>query len=145
MSSVSSMSSMSSKSRMIVGVGIDAVSIERVRRAAGETPGGLRFRARVFTDGERRVCETRKDPAECFAARFAAKEAVMKALGAEGIAFSFREIEVVRAASGAPAIVLHGRVAARARDLGVDAIHVSLTHAEPLALASVIAETAGDA
>jgi holo-[acyl-carrier protein] synthase len=132
-------------SSMIVGVGIDAVSIERVRRAAGATPNGLRFRARVFTDSERRVCEARKDPAECFAARFAAKEAVMKALGAEGIAFSFRDIEVVRAASGAPAIVLHGRVAERARDLGVAVIHVSLTHAEPLALASVIVETSSDA
>ncbi len=126
---------------MVVGIGIDAVSIERVRRAAGDTGRGLRFRARVFTDNERRVCEARKDPAECFAARFAAKEAVMKALGAEGIAFSFREIEVVRAASGAPGIVLHGRVAARARELGVSAIHVSLTHAEPLALASVVAES----
>ena len=125
---------------MVIGVGIDAVSIERVRRATAESESGRRFRARVFTEQERRVCETRRDPAECFAARFAAKEAVMKALGAEGIAFAFRDIEVVRASSGAPHVVLHGRVAERARDLGVAAIHVSLTHAEPLALASVVAE-----
>jgi holo-[acyl-carrier protein] synthase len=126
---------------MIIGIGIDAVSIERVRRAADASERGLRFRTRVFTEAERRTCEARKDPAECFAARFAAKEAVMKALGAEGIAFSFREIEVVRAPSGAPEVVLHGRVAERARTLGVGAIHISLTHAEPLALASVVAES----
>lgn len=124
----------------VIGIGLDACDIARMRRAAGDTPLGLRFRARVFTDGERAVCEARRDPAECFAARFAAKEAVMKALGADGIAFAFRDIEVVRAASGRPSVRLHGRVAARARDLGVDTIHVSLTHAEPLAMASVVME-----
>jgi len=127
---------------MIVGIGIDAVSIERVRRAAGASERGMKFRARVFTDGERRTCESRTDPAECFAARFAAKEAVMKALGADGIAFAFRDIEVVRTKGGAPRVVLHGRVAERARSLGVTVIHMSLTHAEPLALASVVAEGA---
>lgn len=126
----------------VIGVGIDAVAIDRMRRATSLDGNGLRFRARVFTDGERRSCEQRKDPSECFAARFAAKEAVMKALGAEGIAFSFREIEVVRDASGAPRIVLHGRVADRARSLGVGSIHLSLTHAAPLALASVVVEAA---
>lgn len=127
----------------VIGIGVDAVEVERMRRAAGDTGLGLRFRARVFTDAERRTCEARKDPAECFAARFAAKEAVMKALGAEGIAFAFRDIEVVRASSGSPSIRLHGRVAARADELGVDAIHVSLTHVAPLALASVVVEGAG--
>jgi holo-[acyl-carrier protein] synthase len=124
----------------VIGIGIDAVAIDRMRRAAGATDRGLRFRARVFTEAERSVCESRRDPAECFAARFAAKEAVMKALGAEGIAFAFRDIEIVRAASGAPHIVLHGRVAERAQELGAGAIRVSLTHAEPLALASVVVE-----
>lgn len=124
----------------VIGIGIDAVDIDRLRKAAGQTQRGLRFRERVFTERERSTCEGRRDPAECFAARFAAKEAVMKALGAEGIAFAFRDIEVVRTGSGAPAIVLHGRVAARARALGVGTIHVSLTHAETLALASVVAE-----
>ena len=124
----------------VIGIGIDAVSIARMRRATDASWRGRRFVARVFTEGERRACEARSDPAECFAARFAAKEAVMKALGAEGIAFAFGDIEVVRAASGAPSIVLHGRVAARASQLGVTDIHVSLTHAEPLALASVIVE-----
>jgi holo-[acyl-carrier protein] synthase len=127
---------------VVIGVGIDAVRIDRVRRAAGQTDLGLRFRARVFTRREREVCEARRDPAECFAARFAAKEAVMKALGAEGIAFAFRDIEVVRTGSGAPQIVLHGRVAERARELGVGAIHLSLTHAEPMAMASVVAVAA---
>lgn len=124
----------------VIGIGIDACEIARMRRAAGDTRLGLRFRARVFTDRERAACEARRDPAECFAARFAAKEAVMKALGAEFIAFAFRDIEVVRAASGRPSILLHGRVADRARDLGVDVVHVSLTHAYPLAMASVVME-----
>ncbi|MFN2428168.1 MAG: holo-ACP synthase [Candidatus Binatia bacterium] len=124
----------------MIGIGIDSVSIERMRRAADASERGQRFRARVFTDGERRTCEARRDPAECFAARFAAKEAVMKALGAAGIAFAFRDIEVTRAVSGAPSILLHGRVADRARTLGAGRIHLSLTHAEPLALASVVVE-----
>lgn len=127
----------------VVGIGIDACEIARMRRAAGDTALGLRFRARVFTERERATCEGRRDPAECFAARFAAKEAVMKALGADGIAFAFRDIEVLRAASGRPSILLHGRVADRARDLGVDRIHVSLTHADPLAMASVVMEKTG--
>ncbi len=124
----------------VVGIGIDAVSVARMRRAIDPAFHGRRFRERVFTEHERRTCEARRDPAEGFAARFAAKEAVMKALGADGIAFAFREIEVVRAATGAPGIVLHGRVAERAESLGAGRILVSLTHAEPLALASVIVE-----
>jgi holo-[acyl-carrier protein] synthase len=126
----------------VVGVGIDAVSIERMRRVADSSERGLRFRARVFTEHERTTCEARRDPAECFAARFAAKEAVMKALGAEGISFAFRDIEVTRGESGAPSVVLHGRVAERAREVGAGRIHISLTHAEPLALASVVVEGA---
>src|SRR5690242_4830169 len=123
-----------------VGIGIDAVSIDRMDRAAGSGERGRRFRERVFTEHERSTCEARRNPAECFAARFAAKEAVMKALGADGIAFAFRDIEVKRANSGAPSIVLHGRVAEKARALGAGRIHVSLTHAAPLALASVVVE-----
>jgi holo-[acyl-carrier protein] synthase len=126
----------------VLGIGLDACDIGRMRRAAGDSATGRRFRARVFTDRERATCEARRDPAECFAARFAAKEAVMKALGADGIAFAFRDIEVLRAASGRPSVVLHGRVAERARNLGVDVIHLSLTHAAPLALASVVMEKA---
>ncbi len=125
----------------VIGIGIDAVSIERMRRAVAATPRGERFRDRVFTEAERRVCDARRDPAESYAARFAAKEAVMKALGAEGISMAWREIEVVRAESGAPSIAVHGRVAVRCAQLGVRTIHVSLTHAEPMALASVVMES----
>ncbi|MFN2377583.1 MAG: holo-ACP synthase [Candidatus Binatia bacterium] len=124
----------------MIGIGIDAVSIARMRRAVGAGERGRRFVARVFTDGERRTCEARRDPAEAFAARFAAKEAVMKALGADGIAFAFRDIEVVRGSGGAPSVLLHGRVAVRAAELGTGSIHLSLTHDEPLALASVVVE-----
>lgn len=125
----------------LIGIGIDAVSIERMRRATAATARGERFRDRVFTEAERRLCQARRDPAECYAARFAAKEAVMKALGAEGISMAWRDIEVVRAASGAPSIAVHGRIAARCAELGVRTIHVSLTHADPMALASVVLES----
>jgi len=125
----------------VIGVGIDAVSIERMRRATAATPRGERFRVRVFTEAERRVCDARRDPAESYAARFAAKEAVMKALGAEGISMAWRDIEVVRADSGAPSIAVHGRVATRCSELGVRVIHVSLTHVDPVALASVVLES----
>jgi holo-[acyl-carrier protein] synthase len=124
----------------VVGTGIDAVSIARMRRVADSSERGRRFRARVFTEHELATCEARRDPAECLAARFAAKEAVMKALGADGISFAFRSIEVRRGETGAPTVVLSGRVAERARDLGAGRIHVSLTHADPLALATVIVE-----
>jgi len=124
----------------VIGIGIDAVTIERIRSATAATPRGQRFRERVFTEDERSVCEQRRDPAESYAARFAAKEAVMKALGAEGISWAWRDIEVVRDASGAPSIAVHGRVAARCDERGVRTIHVSLTHADPLALASVVLE-----
>lgn len=125
----------------VIGVGIDAVNIERMRGATAATPRGERFCARVFTEDERRLCQQRRDPAESYAVRFAAKEAVMKALGAGGISMAWRDIEVVCDASGAPSMAVHGRVAARCGERGVRAIHVSLTHAEPLAVASVVLES----
>ena len=118
-----------------MAVGIDVIVISRVAKVLAKHPE--RFLRRVYTPEEVAFCRGRVPE---LAARFAAKEAVMKALGAEGIAFAFRDIEVMRTESGAPSIVLHGRVAERAKELGVGRIHVSLTHAEPLALASVMAE-----
>jgi len=125
----------------ILGHGVDAVAIERMRRITTVAGRGERFKARVFTPGERDCCERRRDPAECYAVRFAAKEAVIKALGADGVAHAWRDIEVVRSDGGAPQIRVHGRVAARCRERGVRAIHVSLTHAEPMAMASVVLES----
>lgn len=124
---------------MIVAVGVDTVAVERI--------GGLwqragdRFLARVFTAGEREHCLQASRPAESLAARFAAKEAVLKCLGtgwAAGIGFT--HVEVVRRPGGAVNVRLHGPAAVRARDLGIRAVHLSLTHAAGLATAFAVAE-----
>ena len=122
---------------MVVGVGTDLVDLDRFRQAAARTPGIL---TRYFTEGERAYAERRNDPIERYAARFAAKEAVMKALGVGLGACELAEIEVVRDEdSGAPDLVLHGKAAALAVDRGVTAWHLSLTHTETAAHAIAIA------
>jgi holo-[acyl-carrier protein] synthase len=123
----------------VVGVGVDLCEVDRMRRTLARTPG---FADRVYTEAEQDYCRRRRDPAERFAARFAAKEAVLKALGAGIGSCSLRDIEVVRAESGAPSLVLHGRAAALAADRGVTAWHLSLTHTATLAEAIAIATTA---
>jgi holo-[acyl-carrier protein] synthase len=126
---------------MIVAIGTDAIEVERVQRAVDHPRWGERFRQRVFTAGEIAYCTRRRRNAESFAARFAAKEAVMKALGtgyAKGV--WWRDIEVVRE-TGAPRLVLHGGAATRAAALGINRWHLSLTHTAGQALAYVIAET----
>lgn len=124
---------------MIVSVGVDVAEVERLQRAVDHPSWGERFRRRVFTAGEVDYCARRKRYAESFAARWAAKEAVMKALGTgfRGVAFS--EIEVVRG-KGAPTIRLHRRAAERAHSLGITHWHLSLTHSAGQALAFVVAE-----
>ena len=129
---------------MVVGVGVDVCDIARIRRAL-ERPTGERFKARIFTPAEQAYCEQRRRGRfASYAARFAAKEAAMKALGtgwADGI--SWRDVEVVRPSSGPPALVLHGRAAAIARQLGIRRWLVALSHGEASAVASVIAEDRG--
>ncbi|HKH25493.1 MAG TPA: holo-ACP synthase [Acidimicrobiales bacterium] len=120
----------------ILGVGVDLCEVERMRRVVARTPG---FVERVFTPGERDYCRARRDPAERFAARFAAKEAVLKAMGVGVGACALREIEVVRAESGQPALVLHGGAAELAADHGVSAWHLSLSHSATMAEALVVA------
>ncbi|MGH9113418.1 MAG: holo-ACP synthase [Acidimicrobiales bacterium] len=120
----------------IVGVGVDLCEVERMRRVVARTPG---FVERVFTAAEQNYCRARRDPAERFAARFAAKEAVLKAMGVGVGACALREIEVVRAESGQPALVLHGAAAALADDRGVTAWHLSLSHTATMAEALVVA------
>ena len=125
---------------MIIAIGTDAIEVERVQRAVGHPRWGERFQQRVFTPGEIAYCTRRRRNGESFAARFAAKEAVMKALGtgyAKGV--WWRDIEVVRD-GGAPRLVLHGGAAARAAALGITRWHLSLTHTAGQALAYVIAE-----
>jgi holo-[acyl-carrier protein] synthase len=124
---------------MVVGVGTDMIEIARIDQSIRRF--GERFLARVFTPQEIAFCQRKKAPAESFAARFAAKEAVAKALGT-GIAHgvSWLEIEVVRAPGSAPTLVLTGRAAQHARTLGVRRASLSLTHSRSTALAVVLLE-----
>jgi len=122
---------------MILGVGVDIIDVERIQAALDHPRTGDRFRVRVFTDREVAYCMRRRHAAESFAARFAAKEAMMKAFGR---AYGWREIEVVRG-TGAPTLQLHGRAQERAAALGLQRIHLSLSHTATLAIAYVIAES----
>lgn len=120
----------------VVGVGLDAVDVDRMRIALARTPG---FARRVFTDEERAAAARRRDPAERLAARFAAKEAVMKALGVGLGAFPLRDVGIATEPSGAPTLVLTGAAAALAHRQGVVGWHVSLTHTRRTAMAVVVA------
>lgn len=120
----------------MIGLGLDAVDLDRFRRVLGRTPSLVR---RVFTEAERADVGRRSDPVPGLAARFAAKEAAMKALGVGLGSFALSEVEVVRAPGGAPELRTSGRAAALAESLGVTAWHVSLTHTATLAGAVVLA------
>lgn len=125
-----------------VGLGVDIVEIARMRRILSRTPS---FARRVFSEAERAYCDGKADPAVHYATRFAAKEAVVKALGtgfAEGV--GVRDIEVRRTSKGRPYVVLTGRAREVAREQGVREIPLSLsfTHAEAVACAMAITEDA---
>jgi holo-[acyl-carrier protein] synthase len=128
----------------IVGIGIDIVDVGRMKQALDSGSLGERFKRRVFTDEERAYCEGRGvQAAQSYAVRFAAKEAVKKALGAPGrFGFAWPDIEVVRLASGAPQIVLHGRTKAKAESMGALVIHLSLSHVQDVAVAQAVVEGA---
>jgi holo-[acyl-carrier protein] synthase len=118
----------------LVGLGIDAVDITRFARVLERRPA---LATRLFTHEERAYAAGLADPAPALAARFAAKEAAMKALGVGLGAFAWSDVEVVRRDSGAPALVVTGRAEALARGQGVAGWLVSLTHTETLASAVV--------
>ena len=120
----------------MIGIGLDLVEIDRFRLALARTPGLV---DRCFTDAERAYAEKKSDPTERFAVRFAAKEAVMKAMGVGLGEVRLRDIEVERAESGKPSIVLHGTAAERAKDLGIVDWKMSLTHTARSAEAIVVA------
>jgi len=120
-----------------VGVGVDVVEIDRFAESLRKRP---RLAERCFTEAEQAYCSRKPFPPQHYAARFAAKEAVGKALGI-GMT-RWREVEVVLG-RGAPTIALHGKYAERARQLGVTAVHVSLTHGRDTAMAFAIAEAPG--
>jgi len=124
---------------MIVGVGIDIIEVDRIQGAADRH--GDRFLRRLFTPAEIEYSRSRYRWAEHLAGRFAAKEAVLKALGV-GIRWgaAMREIEVVREDTGDTRVVLSGRVAERAREIGADRIHISLSHTTRHATDHAVAE-----
>jgi holo-[acyl-carrier protein] synthase len=124
---------------MIIGTGVDIAEVARIRESIERF--GDRFLHRIFTDGEIRYCEGKASRFESYAARFAAKEAGMKALGtgwSRGV--RFRDIEVVRLKGQRPTIQFHGEAAAIAAKLGTKNIALSITHTSEQALAHVILE-----
>ncbi|HVN85404.1 MAG TPA: holo-ACP synthase [Candidatus Binatia bacterium] len=126
---------------MIVGIGVDLIEVPRIAEALGNRRTGARFETRVFTPAEIAYCRKRRGSLESFAARFAAKEATMKALGRGylGGGIGWLQIEVVRG-RGRPRLALTGRAKEHADSLGVTRFHLSLTHTSAFAIAYVIAE-----
>ncbi len=125
---------------MIVGTGIDVAEVERV--SAAITRYGDRFLERIFTPDERRYCDSKANRFERYAARFAAKEAAMKALGTgwnHGV--RWQDCEVVRQPGGRPTIAFHGKAAEFAAKLGVKNTALSITHTAEQAFAQVILES----
>lgn len=124
---------------MILGTGIDICDVARLQEWLESPDPGLM--AAVFTPSEVAYCSSKRSPALHLAARYAAKEAVVKALSASTAAGSFwLDIEIVNAPGGQPEVRLHGRAAEVATGLGVSRVWVSLTHVENTAVASVILE-----
>jgi holo-[acyl-carrier protein] synthase len=125
---------------MIIGTGVDIVDISRIEQAI-ETHGE-RFRNRVFTETEIAYCELFARKGERYAARFAAKEAARKAIGAATpvTALSWHDVEIISSTEGAPQLRFHGRGAALVEQLGVTRAHVSLSHAKDQAIAFVVLE-----
>ncbi len=124
---------------MILGTGVDIAEVPRIRESIERY--GERFLRRIYTDGEIKYCESKATRFESYAARFAAKEAGMKALGTgwnQGV--RWRDIEVVRPKGQRPTIQFHGQAAAIAERLGTKNIALSLTHTSEEALAHVILE-----
>ena len=127
---------------MIIGVGVDLVEVERIRAALEDLRIGQRFRDRVYTREEIAYCEKKqRGRYESYAGRFAAKEAVMKALGRGwGARVRWLDIEVARARSGKPDIVLHDKTAQLAQQLGIHQWALSISHTVEHGIAYVIAQ-----
>jgi len=125
---------------VIVGVGIDAVDIDRIQRMLADK--GDRLLQRLFTPDELTFLSTKVAPAQHLAVRIAAKEAAYKALAGNDLArgIGWREVEVFSRGDGAPQLRLHGRAADRYVELSATSVHVSLTHSAATAVAIVIVE-----
>jgi holo-[acyl-carrier protein] synthase len=118
---------------MIVGIGVDVVDLARFERAVDRTPA---LRTRLFAPAERTL------PLRSLAGRFAAKEALIKALG-DSTGVTWHDMEVVSDGHGNPSFALHGSVAAIAASKGITTVHLSMSHDAGVAIAYVIAEAAG--
>jgi holo-[acyl-carrier protein] synthase len=127
---------------MIIAIGNDLTEVERVQSSLENPRTDQRFRDRVFTPGEQAYCERRgAGKYQSYAARFAAKEAVMKALGRGwGPEVGWLDIEIMRHRGSRPEIILHGKARAYAAALGITRLHSALTHTATLAVAQVVAE-----
>lgn len=127
---------------MIVGIGTDIVEVKRIERLLSKQE---RFKERIFTRGEIEYCEPKKYNVQNYAARFAVKEALLKAIGTgwrEGV--TFKEIEVVNNEKGKPELVLSGTVKKITEEMGVTNMQVSISHIKDLAIAVVILESQSD-
>jgi holo-[acyl-carrier protein] synthase len=123
---------------MITGLGVDIVEIDRMAAALERRP---RLRERLFSVDERAYCDKRNRPEIHYALRFAAKEAVLKALGTGFSGMKFTDVEVVRDGSGRPIPHLSGRAKDVADSLGVVELHLSLSYTHTTAVASAVAIT----
>lgn len=125
---------------MTVGIGVDVVDLDRFQSVVDRRPN---FVTRVFTEDEREYCDRagrRAVRCQRYAARFAAKEAVMKVLGCGLGGFAFHDVAVSRDDSGEPSLVIDGKAAALAGERGITRWYVSLTHSDAVAIAFVVAE-----
>jgi holo-[acyl-carrier protein] synthase len=120
----------------VIGIGVDLCEVDRMRTSLARTPS---LHTRLFTEAERDYCDQRRDPAERYAARFAAKEAVLKAMGLGLGACRWTDIEVVRADSGAPSVRLHRRAAELAAERSIHEWRLTLTHTRHVAEAIAVA------
>lgn len=121
----------------MIGLGIDAVDISRFAKALDRTP---RLAERVFSDDERHLAALRADSSAMLAARFAVREATMKALGVGLGAFDWKDVSIDSGADGRPTLCVGGRAAALAERRGVKQWHVSISHTDHLAVAVVAAD-----
>ena len=120
----------------MLGIGVDLCEIDRMRAALDRTPS---LRPRLFTEDEQAYCDRRSDPTERYAVRFAAKEAVMKAMGVGVGACKWREIEVATADTGAPSVLLHGGAQRLADERGIAEWRLTMTHTHRVAEAIAVA------
>jgi holo-[acyl-carrier protein] synthase len=123
---------------MILGIGVDIAEVDRIKRSISE---GNHFKKRVFTEVEQNYCDSIKNSAESYAARYAAKEAFFKALGTGWRGeLKFTDLEVVNNELGKPLVHLHNEAQRMAKEMGVKSVHISLSHTKETAIAYLILE-----